>query len=193
MRTRFLLLGTIVGALTLFCWQSLSNTVIPWHMATVRMLENDSAAVQAVRAAMPQNGVWLSTRGVVAAVALRPDLGDKSAEMGGMLARQLLLDLAVAFVLCLLVLRLPAVSATAMAANLGLAALAFSGILAISDSIWYGFTFPYAAVNVIDMTVNGLLAGLALGAMRNRMARNATAGVRAPETAGMGMGEGVRR
>src|SRR5687768_16305658 len=34
MNGRFLLMGTVVTAIALFAWQSISNAVIPWHMAT---------------------------------------------------------------------------------------------------------------------------------------------------------------
>ena len=191
MNTRFLLVGTIVGAIALFAWQTVSNAALPWHMATMRTFESDSVSAQALRAAMPENGVWLSTRGVVAAVSMRADMADKSVEMGGMLARQLALDLVVALVLCLVVTRLPAASATTTGVTLAMTALAVAGILAFSDWIWYGFTFPYAAVNVIDMGINGLVGGMVLGALRNRSMR--AAGVAAPGGVGVGMGEPARR
>ena len=150
MNSRFLLVGTIVGAVALFAWQTVSNALLPWHMATMTEFRNDSAAVQAVRAVAPENGVYISARGVVAAVSMRPDFGDKSVEMGGMLGRQLLLDLA---------------SATATGVTLGLTALAISGIQSFSDTIWYGYTFAYSAVNAIDLAINGHVAGLVLGAI----------------------------
>ena len=193
MHSRFLLVGTIVGALCLFAWQTVSNALLPWHMAVVSEFQNDSAAVQAVRAAAPDNGVYLSTRGVVAAIAIRPDFGDRSVEMFGMLGRQLILDLAVAFVLCLVLVRLPAASATATGVTLGLAALAISGIQSFSDTIWYGYTFAYSAVNAIDMAINGLVAGLVLGALANRARAREAGGVRAPAGVGMGMGSMARK
>jgi hypothetical protein len=194
MNTRFLLVGTIVGAIALFAWQSFSNAVLPWHMATMRTFPNDSAStasVEAIRAVAQENGVYASTRGVVAAVSLRPDLGDKSQEMGGMLARQFLLDLAAAFVFCLVVMRLPAVGALAIGVTLGLAALAISGIQSFSDSIWYGFTYPYSIVNVLDNAIGATIAGIVLATLLNR-SRAKDAGVKAPGGVGMGAREGAR-
>ena len=193
MNSRFLLVGTIVGAVALFAWQSFSNAVLPWHMATMTEFRNDSAAVQAVRAAAPENGVYRSPRGVIAAVSMRPDFGDRSVEMPAMLGRQFLLDLAAAFVLCLVLMRLPAASATTTGVTLGLAALAISGIQSLSDTIWYGFTFAYSAVNVIDYAINGLVAGLVLGALANRARARESGGVKAPAGAGMGMGSMARK
>jgi hypothetical protein len=113
--------------------------------------------------------------------------------MLGMLGRQLLLDLAVAFVLCLVLTRLPAASATATGVTLGLAALAISGIQSFSDTIWYGYTFAYSAVNAIDLAINGLVAGLVLGALANRARAREAGGVKAPAGVGMGMDSMARR
>lgn len=193
MNGRFLLVGTIVGAIALFAWQSFSNAVLPWHMATMTAIPNDSAAVQAIRAIAPENGVHFSARGVVAAVSIRSDFGDRVVEMPTMLGRQLLLDLAVAFVLCLVIMRLPAASATTTGVTLGLAALAISGIQSFSDTIWYGFTFAYSAVNAIDLAINGLVGGLVIGALANRSRAKEAGGVKAPAGAGMGMGDMARK
>ena len=193
MKTRFLLVGTIVCAIALFAWQSFSNAVLPWHTATMRELPNDSAStasIEAIRSVARENGVYFSHRGVVAAVSLRPDLADRSQEMGGMLGRQFLLDLAAAFVLCLVVARMPAASAVATGATLALAALAFSAIQSFSDAIWYGYTYPFAAVNAIDHGVQGAIAGLVLGAILNRM--RTAPGVRADGGMGAGMREPSR-
>jgi hypothetical protein len=194
MNTRFLLVGTIVGALALFGWQTLSNTLLPWHMATMRTFPNDSASaasVEAIRAVAQENGVYVSTRGVLAAVSLRADFTDKSRDMGGMIARQLLLDLAAAFVFCLVVMRLPTVGALAIGVTLGLGALAISGIQSFSDSIWYGFTYPYSFVNMIDSAIGATIAGLVLGTLLNR-SRAKDSGVKAHGGVGMGAREGAR-
>ena len=193
MNTRFLLVGTLLCAVALFAWQTVSNAVLPWHMATMSEFADDSAAVQAVRAAAPENGVYLSARGVVAAIAVRPDFGSREVEMPTMLGRQFALDLAVALVLCFVVMRLPAASATTTGVTLGLAALAVSGIQSFSDWIWYGFTFPYAAVNAIDMAINGLVAGLVLGALLARARARGEPGVKAPAGVGVGAGEMARK
>ncbi|HEX6058720.1 MAG TPA: hypothetical protein VFZ11_06845 [Gemmatimonadaceae bacterium] len=193
MNTRFLLVGTIVCAVALFVWQSVSNAALPWHRATMSEFQNDSATVQAIRAAAPANGVYTSMRGVVAAVAIRPDFGSREVEMPAMLGRQFALDLVVSLVLCFVVMRLPAASATATGVTLGLAALAVSGIQSFSDWIWYGFTFPYAAVNAIDLAINGLVAGLVLGALLARERARGEPGVRAPAGVGVSAGDMARK
>ena len=168
MNGRFLLTGTAAAALTLFAWQTVSNTAIPWHTATMRAFQNNDAAVRAIRAQAPENGVYFSPQGVLAAVAFTPDLADKTRAMGGMLGRQLLIDLGAAFVLSLVVLRLAASSPLGVAVTLGLAGLATAGISQLSDWNWYGFAPSYAIVNTVDLTINLFLAGLVLGALKRR-------------------------
>ena len=99
MNGRFLLTGTAAAALTLFAWQTVSNTAIPWHNATMRAFQNNDAAVRAIRAQTPENGVYFAPQGVLAAVSFTPDLADKTRAMGVMLVRQLLIDLAAGVVL----------------------------------------------------------------------------------------------
>ena len=191
MRTRFLLVGTVVCALALFTWQTISNAALPWHTATMRTFADDAAAVRAIRAAAPENGTYLSHAGVLAAISIRADGADKSVEMPEMIGRQLVLDLAVALLLCLVVLRLPAASALVTGTTLALAALAISGIQSFSDSIWYGHSYAYSAVNAVDLAINGMVAGLVLGAILNRMRRREAGGVRAEGGLAQQVGGGV--
>ena len=175
MRGRTLLVGTLVTALALFVWQSLSNTVIPWHTLAMKTFANDTAAVRTIHAAAPANGLYFSPRGVLMVTAFTPGLADKSAAMGAPLARQLVLDVVAAFLLALVVARLVAPAPLATGTLLGLAGLGAGIIACMSNWNWYGFP---AAVEV-----NLFIGGALLAWFARRGARASTpatdAGVRA--------------
>jgi hypothetical protein len=168
MNRRFVLGGTLAAALALFVWQFISYAVLPWHERTLRPFTDPNAVVQAIRANAPANGVYFVSQGVTAAVSLTPDLADKTQAMGGMLGRQMVIDLATALLLSALVLRLPIGSATRTGVTLGLAGLA-AGILGqFSAANWYNFSPTYATVNAADLGLEWLIAGTVLGALRVR-------------------------
>ena len=176
MRTKFLLTGTVVCAMVLFAWQSLSNAAIPWHEKTLSSFTDHAAVVRAIQANASRNGVYFAPEGLVAAVSFVPGVADKSKDMTGMLARQMAIDLTTAFLLCLLVLRLPPGPATRTAATLGVAGLTTALLIGLSDWNWYGFAGPYEIVNVIDHTIQWMIAGLLLGWLHNRTRRMSSAG-----------------
>src|SRR2546423_13028687 len=78
MRGKYLLYGTLAAGLTFFVWQTISNVAIPWHTATMSEFQNSAAAVQAIKAAAPTNGVYFANQGILAAVAFTPDMADKT-------------------------------------------------------------------------------------------------------------------
>ncbi len=159
--SRYLLLGTLAATVTLFVWQAISNAAIPWHAAAMRELP--AASVQALHAGLPGNGLYFAKPGILAAVNTTPDMADRTQQMGLPLARQVVVDVLAALVLAFVVLRLPRAGAVATAETLALAALAVSGILALSDWNWYGYPLAYELPNVIDLTIQAFLAGLVFG------------------------------
>jgi hypothetical protein len=171
MSTRFVVVGTLVGAIVLFAWQTVSNAAIPWHMATMTEFAEDSATAHAIRAAAPQNGVYNSKYGVLAAVRISPTFADLSSgsAIGSMLAKQLALDIVVALLLVLLLGRLPLESAVRTGVTFAAAAFAISAIIELSNAIWYGFAASYALVNVVDQTISLFLFGAAVAAIRGRI------------------------
>ena len=173
MSTRFLVVGTLVGAIVLFAWQTVSNAALPWHMATMTEFANDSATAHAVRAAAPQNGVYFSKYGILAAVRVTPDFSDLTANtaMGPMLAKQFGLDLVATVVLLVFLGRVPSDTAMRTGVTSALAALAVSAIIELSNAIWYGFAASYSLVNVVDQTIAFFLVGATLAALRTRMER----------------------
>lgn len=191
MNGRFLLFGTVVTAITIFAWQSISNTVIPWHAATMREFANNDAVVQAVRANAPENGVYHSAQGILASVALTPNLIDKTTLIGQMLGKQFIINLAVAFLLALVALRLRPATTLRTATSFAIAGFAGSLLIEASNWNWYGFSGPWTAVNVIDQTIQWFLAGVVLAALMRRLApAAATGGVGIPAGAGIRQGSG---
>src|SRR5687768_2292704 len=107
MKAKHLVLAALAGGLTLFGWETISNTAIPWHNATIRAFTDSNAVVKAIKANAPANGMYVDIRGVVAAVSFTPDMADRSTLVGPMIGKQLVLDIALAFVLLLAFQRLP--------------------------------------------------------------------------------------
>ena len=175
MKSRYLLVGTIATALALFAWQTVSNVALPWHAATMHPFADSTAAVAAIQEQAPENRVYVADKGVFLATSFRPDGANRTTQLAGMMGSMLLLDVGVALVLAFAVLRLPVGRAVDAGITLALAALGVAMIKHFSEAIWYGFPIDYSVVNVVDLTVNGLIAGLVLGAMRNRYAPAAAA------------------
>ena len=189
MNGRFLVIGTILGALAMFAWQTVSNAALPWHEKTMHEFANSDSLARTIRAAAPTNGVYWSKQGVLAAVSMTPDLADKtsSAFMAPMLGKQLAIDLVVAFVLCLLLLRLPAASLVHTGRTFAMAGLAIALLIELSNWNWYGFAANFALVNAVDTTIQFFVTGvvLAWAARRFGAPRAAEAsGVNVPAGAG---------
>lgn len=171
MTGRFLVIGTLVCALVLFVWQTISNTALPWHMQTMRQFANDTAAAQAVRAQAPANGVYFSPRGMLVVASMDSAMTDQSrTTMGVRIARQFALDVVAAVALVMLLTPFAALGPMRAGTAAMLGAFAVSAVIELSNWNWYGFTLPYALVNVVDQTIGFFLAGLALGAVGRRLA-----------------------
>lgn len=168
MHVKHLLLAALAGALTLFGWETISNAALPWHRATMRTFADSPAAVQAIRAHAPENGLYVDDRGVVAAVSFLPDMTDKSSLLGPMMGRQIVLDLAVALVFLFAMSRLPRASTTQYALGFALAAFAISLSTMVSNWNWWGYPAAWTAIQVVDRTIGFALMGLTIGALFNR-------------------------
>ena len=173
MRGRYLLIGTLAAALTLFVWQTISNVAIPWHSATIKAFTNNGAIVDAIRANTSGNGVYTAPQGIVAAVSFTPDMADKTKAMGGNLAKQFVIDLVAALLLCVVVARIGVRRKRDTALTLGLAGLAAGIIKEMSDWNWYGFSASYSIVNEIDLTIQFALAGIVIAWVYKRQAAGA--------------------
>ena len=168
MRAKHLALAAIAGGMALFGWETISNTALPWHMATMRAFTDSNAVVQTIKANAPANGVYVDIRGVVAAVAFTPDMADRSTLVGGMIGKQLVLDLAVALVLVVAFTRLPRATTKQYAWGSGVAALVVGASILMSNWIWYGFSPSWTFINLIDRVIGYSIMGLVIGGLVNR-------------------------
>ena len=167
MNARLLAAAMFAGALTLFVWETISNAALPWHRMTMRSFA-DSAAVQAIRAHAPENGLYVDDRGVVAAVSLRPDMSSKARLLVPMMGRQIILDLLVAAVFLLAMARLPRATTMQYAAAFAVTAFAISLSTFGSNWNWWGYPAAWTLVQVVDRTIGFALMGLVMGGITNR-------------------------
>ncbi|HEU4995517.1 MAG TPA: hypothetical protein VFT29_11895 [Gemmatimonadaceae bacterium] len=151
MNAKLVILGTIAGALTLFAWETLSHTALPWH------------------------------------ASLAPEMRRSATLLGVVLGRQLVLDLVAAFMVLIVLVRLPRVSPFQCAMVAALMALAVSASVLVSDWNWYGSGTTWILVRTLDRSIGYGLMGLALGAVINRFSGRARTdewgGVGAPASA----------
>lgn len=175
MNIKAIAVAVLAGSTAMFAWQSISNTVLPWHMATMsEVADSTVASVAATRRLAPSNGVYFSRYGTLMAVRIAPDTVDQTsmAAMGPMLIKQAALNLVVVTALCLLVGFLGDRSPIGVAKVASLAGFAMIAGQELSHSIWFGFTAAWAAVNVIDQTISFFLTGLVVGAVLQRLTRD---------------------
>ena len=94
MRPRPLAIATISAGIVLFAWQSVSHGLLGLPEKGMRQFPNDStaAAAHALRALAPQNGVYFSSYGVLAAVDISADYTDKTKQFVPMMAKQIVLE-----------------------------------------------------------------------------------------------------
>lgn len=168
MNARLLSLGIVAGALTLFAWETLSNAALPWHRMTMRTFPDSTAAVTALRAQAPENGLYYDDRGVVAAVSFLPDMSSKAALLGPMLLRQIVLDLIVAAVFMLAMMRLPRATTAQYAGVFAVTAFAISASTYGSNWNWWGYPPAWTLVQIVDRTIGFALMGLVMGWLANR-------------------------
>jgi uncharacterized membrane protein YhaH (DUF805 family) len=184
MNGKYLLYGTLAAGITLFVWQTISNVAIPWHSATMTEFKDNAAAVNAIQSIAPTNGMYYSRQGALVARSFTPDVADKSQAMGPNMAKQVVIDLVAALVLCIVVAQIGVRRKRDTAMQLALAGFAMVVIKELSDWNWYGFAASYEIVNIIDLTIQFALAGVVIAWIYKRQMRGdavaaETPGVRA--------------
>jgi len=171
MRPRLLVIGTLAGTVVLFAWQSISHGVIKLPEMGLREFPKDStstATAQAIRALAPQNGVYFSAYGVFGAVHISADYADKRKQFGSMMGKQLALDLAVVFLLTLLVDRLRGESIVRTAGAYSVLALAWAGLIHVGNEIWWSFPTAWTLGNVADQAIAFFLVGATVAWLQRR-------------------------
>ena len=169
MKAKFLILGTLAAGLTIFAWGAFSHEVLPWHNASVTQFTYDQEELEGLRARFPENGMYASTQGVLAAVALKPDLSDPGDAMGTNLVIELVTSLLVAFLLAMILLSTRSPSVLHRAALTGMMGAAAALAVYLPHWNWWGFSMYYTGVNILDTIIAWFLAGLVLGALLKKM------------------------
>ena len=165
MRAKPLLIAAGAAGVGLFFWGFLWNAVLPFSAGSMREFTDNDAVVAVVGANAPENGVYLSPQGILAAVSFLPDKSDKSASMGSNIAIELLADVILALLLGMLLLRLRPKSVFGGAFLLMPVALAAAVSERVSDWNWFGFSAQFTLAGTFELLVGWFLVGLVLGAV----------------------------
>lgn len=170
MRPRLFVVATLAGAIVLFVWQAISHTALGLPEKGLRPFPNDSGASPAhvIRALAPQNGIYFSRYGVLATVGMSADYADKTKAFVPMLMKQLVTDVAVVCILVLLLPRIADWSVVRTAGTYSLLALAYQGMIDVSNAIWWNYPVPWTLGNMLDQLIAFFLVGLTLAVLRNR-------------------------
>ena len=167
MNAKFLVTGAIVGGIVLFLWGGLTHSVLPQPL---REFKDEKAVVDVIRANGSGNGVYFARRGMLASVALLPDLSDKSQSISQNLLIQLATDTLAALLLCLVLGGFRADSVPGHAGKLTLVGLAIVALKLAPYWNWYGFTPAFTAMEALDVVGKFFIGGLVLSALMKKLA-----------------------
>ena len=181
---RSLILGTILGGLMAFVWSSVSWELLGWHEKTLVSFQNDDEVSVLIASHAPKDGTYIlpgmpPTEGMTAeqqkaakaALMERMQKGPimiAAVRRGGFgsFARGLIIQvlslMAAAFLLTWLLLQTSGLSYRKRVMFIAIAGLAASVIVDLPNWNWWGFSGVYTAVNLIDVTITWLLAGLVI-------------------------------
>ncbi len=173
MNAKFLVVGAVVGGILLFVWGGLTHAFLPQVIPAYQIFKDDAAVVQTLHANAPANGVYFSPKGILAAVAFLPDLGDKTKDITPNLITQFLTDTLSALLLCWLLAGIRSVTALGRAGWLTLAAFAAFSLKILPYWNWYGFSPLFMLLEALDIVGKFFIAGLVLGALMNKLGRSA--------------------
>lgn len=171
MKLKFLVSAALLGGLVSFAWGSIAHVSGMFSSLEPKAFTDSTAVLQTIQANAPENGIYFDGHGIFAAVAFRPDMGQKFPSMVMPLLGQLGIEIAVALILAWVLLRLPvwpAMGTGSLFATVGLAA----GIEQLfPEANWYGFPIPTQLAELAILVVGWFLIGLVIGWLRNRMLR----------------------
>ena len=160
MNSKLLAGGALSAALALFVWGAMAHMMLPIP-EPVTPFKDGQAILNAIRAQAPHNGMYYEPRGILVAVALTPDLADKTQAMGPNLGVEFVTNVIGGVLLTLLLAWSRAKSALGHAAIAGMIGLAGFIVIDASYWNWYGFSTPFTLQNFCDAVPGTFLAGLA--------------------------------
>jgi hypothetical protein len=181
---RSLVLGTILGGLVAFVWSSVSWELLGWHEKTMVSFQNEDEVSAVIASHAAKDGTYIlpgmpPTEGMTAEQqkAAKAALMEKMQKGPIMIAAvrragfgsfargliiQVLSLMAAAFLLTWLLLQTSGLRYRKRVMFIAIAGLAASVIVDLPNWNWWGFSGVYTAVNLIDVTITWLLAGLVI-------------------------------
>jgi hypothetical protein len=164
-RARFLISGTLVGGTLLTLLGFVTAGMLP---PRYKPFTDPRAVADAIRANAPTNDIYTSPDGLFVAVSLRP-AGVARPSFPPRLAAQIGVEFAIAFLLSTLLLAFGRRSATGAAGVLGLAGLAAGLEVHFPEWNFTGFPTAHFLTGVGYLSVNWLITGFVLGALRRKL------------------------
>ncbi len=166
---------SLVAGLAVFIWVNISWMQLPWHGQTIHSFKDD----QLVQLALLQNidsnvpGVYAlpamhkcgGVEGPSALVALTPK-GQKFSPVK--LVNELLLDIAVAFLITWLLLQTNLSGYVERLKFVLVAGLAIALAAYLPNLNWWGFGLDYITVGILDSLISSLIAGLVIAKMAKK-------------------------
>jgi hypothetical protein len=158
MRFRVLATGALAGGLFLFLWGAVYNA---FSSRTLQTFTNDAEVVESIRRNAPANGIYLSDKGVFAAIDVKPDGSLRVPSLGPFMVRELLADLAIGLLLTFVLMQL---RPTSLPRPFVLAAIALAAGIAlpVSDWNWFGFDPRFTVASIGEVVFGWMLAGFLL-------------------------------
>jgi hypothetical protein len=171
MKTKSLVLGTLLGGLTALVWSNISWELIGWHEKSLRTFQNDKEVAAVVSSHTAEDGTYLMPYGnskeaqermgrgpIVFAAVRRGGMGS----VARLFAVQIAILFARAFLLTWLLLQTSGLTYGRRVLFLAMVGLAASAIVDLPNWNWWGFSGSFTAVNVADNVLTCLFSGLAI-------------------------------
>ncbi len=160
---------SLVAGIAVFAWVNISWMVLPWHSQTIHSFKDD----QSIQAALLENidsqkpGIYSvpamhdckAVEGPSALVALTPK-GQHFSPVK--LVNELLLDIAITFLLTWLLLQTTLISYFDRLKFVLVVGLAIALASYIPYLNWWGFGLDYIAIGILDSLISALIAGLVI-------------------------------
>ena len=171
MRTKSLVLGTLLGGLTAFVWSNISWELIGWHEKTLLAFQRDEEVAAAISSHTVEDGTYLLPYGTSQQAIDRMQKGPivfAAVRRGGFgsSARVFLIEAAIlfaaSFLLTWLLLQTSGLGYARRVAFVAVVGLCAGVMVDLPNWNWWGFSGWFSAVNVADDILTWLAAGLVI-------------------------------
>lgn len=172
------------SGLLVFLWGAVSWMVLPWHERSLRGFADKPAVIDAIRQQSPASGIYLLPNPRAAA---DPEQGKARMRQGPMMfaavnlegadpdsmlpyLATLLVYIAAACLISLLLFQSSGISYAGRVLFVVLAGLVVGLLGHAPNLIWWGFAVDYTLLEIADLIIGWLLAGLAIAYIIGRKA-----------------------